>query len=84
MNFDTVWDRIKKFEGETFYTITGKAFAYRIIGNSVVPEHTGFPLSMSNFKKVYDMGELSGPGQISGRIMGSSYVFAILMDSRIK
>lgn len=84
MGFDAVWDRILRCEGEEFATVRKVRFTYRIIGGAVVPEHTGFPLAKSEFIKAYSMGELKNPGQISKKVMGSSYVYAILTDPRIK
>lgn len=84
MNFEVVWERIRKCEGEIFLTVTRKPFTYRIAGNAVVPEHTGFPLEKSQFQKAYNMGELKNPGQINRKVMGPSYVFAILTDPRIR
>ena len=83
MDFDAVWERIVRCEGEEFKMVKGKIFTYRIIGGAVVPEHTGFPLSKSEFIKAYNMGELRNPGQISKKVMGSSYVYAILTDPKI-
>lgn len=84
MAFDEVWARILQHEGEEFKTVRKIVFTYRIIGGAVVPDHTGFPLSKNEFIKAYSMGELRNPGQISKKVMGSSYVYAILTDPRIK
>ena len=84
MDFEIIWERILRHEGELFFTVTKREFTYRIVGNAVVPEHTGFSLAKSQFQKAYSMGPLKNPGQISRKVMGPSYVFAILTDSRIR
>ena len=84
MGFDAMWDRILRCEGEEFSTVRKVRFTYRIIGGAVVPQHTGYPLAKSEFIKAYNFGELKNPGQISNLVRGSSYVFAIMTDPRIK
>lgn len=84
MNFEAIWERILQHEGEPFFTVTKKEFTYRIAGNAVVPEHTGFPISRNQFVKAYQMGPLNNPGQINRKVMGPAYVFAILTDPRIR
>ena len=84
MDFEIIWDRIEKCAGETFSTVRGINFTYRIVGNAVVPEHTGFPISKNQFLKTYQMGPLNDPGQINRKVMGPAYVFAILTDPRIQ
>lgn len=84
MDFEIIWDRIEKCAGETFSTVRGINFTYRIAGDTVVPEHTGFPISKNQFLKAYQMGPLNNPGQINRTVMGPAYVFAILTDARIR
>ncbi|MBR5020689.1 MAG: hypothetical protein IKY17_03585 [Oscillospiraceae bacterium] len=84
MDFDAVWERILRFEGELFYTVTNRSFTYRIVGGAVVPEHTGYPLAKKQFLKAYNLGELKNPGQINRIVRGPSYVYAILTDPRIR
>lgn len=82
-NFEDVWNRIQKFQGETFITKTGKAYTYCIQGNNLVPSRTDYNISKENIKKAFLRLPLNGPGDISGEVVGSSYVWGILSDRRI-
>ena len=84
MTFSETWNKILLNEGELFHTKTRKEFRYKIDGNNVVPDRTDYPLHISNFEKAYKMMPISGPGEISNDVRGSSYVWAILNDKRIK
>ena len=81
--FDTAWQRIKTHAGQQFRTKTGLPFTYKVVGGSVVPDRTGYPLHASNFRAAFDLLPLSGPGQINTLVRGPAYVYAILADQRI-
>ncbi|MDG6221877.1 MAG: GIY-YIG nuclease family protein [Candidatus Bathyarchaeota archaeon] len=82
-SFNEIWLRILKNEGGEFYTKTGKLFIYRIKDNYLIPNRTEYPLSKSEFKKGFDLMPTLGPGELSNIVRGSSYIWAILSDSRI-
>ena len=84
MDFNDVWERIIRNQGELFYTVKDLPFTYQIIKNSVVTNRTNYPINKSQFVKAYEMGELHGPGEISKIVRGPAYVYAILTDSRIR
>ncbi|MBP3803704.1 MAG: hypothetical protein J6I76_07365 [Oribacterium sp.] len=84
MSFEVIWLNILRCEGQEFRTKTGKPFTYKIVRGDVVPDRTGFPLAKINFEKASKIKHLQGPGQISKLVMGSSYVYAILTDPRIR
>jgi len=82
-SFDAVWQRIEAHAGKEFRTKTGLPFTYEVVGTSVVPDRTGYPLHVSNFRAAFDLLPLSGPGQINTLVRGPAYVYAILTDRRI-
>jgi hypothetical protein len=82
-SFDAVWQRIEAHAGKEFLTKTGLPFTYEVVGTSVVPDRTGYPLHVSNFRAAFDLLPLSGPGQINTLVRGPAYVYAILTDRRI-
>ena len=85
MDFEVIWKRILQFEGEEFITRGKKiSFTYRIEGNSVVPNHTNYPLHKSQFIKAYNFGELNSTAKINKIVRGPSYILAILTDPRIQ
>jgi hypothetical protein len=81
--FSEVWRRIEEHAGETFRTKTGLKFVYRVEGEYVIPDRTGYPLYRSNFEKAYEMVPIKGPGVINNIVRGPAYVWAILHDRRI-
>jgi len=81
--FEEIWRRILRHEGETFYTKTRLPFTYRIEGNVLIPDRTGYPLHRSNFEKAYALVPMDGPGEINQIVRGPAYVWAILHDPRI-
>lgn len=84
MNIDYVWNKIKANEGETFYTVSGLPFTYKVIGGAVVPSRTKQNISQSCFEKALNLMPLKGPGDISNIVRGSAYVYSVLTDKRIK
>lgn len=82
--FAKVWDNIVKNQGEQFHTKTNLPFTYEIVGNTVVPDRTNYPLAKSDFEKAAQIEQLTGPGQINDLVRGPAYVYAILTDKRIR
>lgn len=88
--FNKVWDRIVAHEGQTFNTITGLPFPYRISGNLVFiirnNKEIAVGLHKNSFAKAYEV-RADKPGELANKlpsIYGPSYIWAILQDSRIK
>jgi len=82
--FEDCWDRIQNNAGNRFHTISDLEFTYSIDGNYVIPSRTYYKISKKDFEKVFKLGRLRGPGLISNEIRGSSYVWAIMHDNRIR
>lgn len=84
MNFESVWQRIRAYEGANFRTVSGKEFTYIVKGDALTPSRANQNISRRDFEKVYAvLKTLSGPGDISSQVRGSSYIYAILTDKRI-
>jgi hypothetical protein len=81
--FERVWRNILAHAGEQFFTKRGIAFRYTVDGNAIVPEHTGYPLHMSQVRLAVDRWPVSGPGQLNDIVRGPSYLYALLADERI-
>ncbi len=84
MSFENVWRNIQRHAGEMFHTVTGRAFTYVVTGNTVMTNRTNYQLARSNFETVWLMKSATGPGDISNDVRGPSYVWAILIDDRIR
>jgi hypothetical protein len=80
---DTVFGRIERHSGEVFHQVRGAAFRYSIKSGTVVPDRTNQQIAKSQFAQALKLVPLAGPGQIQS-LRGPSYIYAILMDPRIR
>ncbi|MBM3475540.1 MAG: hypothetical protein FJX75_19920 [Armatimonadetes bacterium] len=81
--FDEVWERIAACAGETFHQIRGGEFTYEVVGNHVVPDRTNHRIPRSHFREALDLVPLGSTVPVQ-HLRGLSYIFAILMDLRIR
>jgi hypothetical protein len=78
-----VWPRIEAHAGEDFKLIGGQVCQYEVPGNYLRPIGRVRHLSRTNFAKALDRLPLANTGSVRD-LQGPSYVFAILMDKRIR
>ncbi|MBM4044351.1 MAG: hypothetical protein FJ279_04490 [Planctomycetes bacterium] len=78
-----VWGRIVDHQGAVFRQVRGKEFTYRVYGGAVTPSTTNRMLPRSDFARALELVPLRGPGEIQ-HLQGPSFIYAILMDSRIR
>lgn len=83
-SLQSVWRRIEGRQGEQFTTVTGRPFTYSVTGNSLRTDRTDFTLAASDFEKALELVPISAPGEITNLVRGSSYIWAILHDDRIR
>jgi hypothetical protein len=81
--FDTVWERIKLRAGERFVQIRGGEFTYEVIGGHVVPDRTNQQIPKSHFEEAFGLLPLENTVPVQ-HLRGPSYIYAILMDKRIR
>jgi len=90
--FNKVWKNILCYQGKLFYTKTGKEFTYmKEKEDIIVPSRTKWDIPKESFKVAFRIEEeavndnkVTKPGSYRGtKIMGPSYVWAILHDPRI-
>lgn len=85
MDFETVWKRILENEGQTFNTIRGHEFTYRIHGNSIHVFREGNEINQNigknNFRNSLTIWPVNGPTALNVR--GHSYIWGMLNDKRI-
>lgn len=82
-DIDAVWDRIEARAGEAFTQVRGARFTYRVAGGHVVPDRTVQQIPRSQFARALKLVPLSGPGEVQN-LRVPSYIYAILMDPRIR
>lgn len=83
-DIDEVWSRIKKHAGEKFVQIKGGEFIYWVEGNHVYVDRTKQRIARSNFEKALAFVPLKNTVPLQKKFRGPSFIFAILMDNRIR
>ena len=81
--FDRVWRRIEAHAGETFRQIRGGEFTYEVRSSAVHPDRTRRALHRSQFEQAFAHVPLDSTVPLQ-RLQGPSYLYAILMDTRIR
>jgi hypothetical protein len=82
-HIDAVWQRICRNEGETFHQKRGGEFTYSVISGALVPNRTNQQIPRSQFADALKLVPLFGTKSIH-HLRGPSYIYAVLMDPRIK
>ncbi len=83
VDFDTIWARIKAYEGETFHQIRGREFTYTVTGSAIVPDRTNRNIPRVHLQEAAQMLPLEGTISVQ-HLQGPSYIYAVLMDRRIR
>ncbi|MDP8969754.1 MAG: hypothetical protein M3N52_04530 [Actinomycetota bacterium] len=83
MRFERVWRRIETHAGETFRQTRGGEFTYGARSGAVWPNRTTRAIPRSHFEQAFALVPLPSTTPLQ-RLQGSSYLYAILMDSRIR
>lgn len=80
---EEVWERIKEYEGNVFRQIRGGEFTYKIKGNLIVLSRTNRTISKNTFREALKYVPLENTVPLQN-LQAPSYLFAILMDKRIR
>ena len=81
--FDEVWARIEAHAGEDFSQVRGATFSYEVRGSSLVPSRTKWNIPRAHFEKAWQLVPLKNTAAVQ-HLQGPSYLYAILMDKRIR
>jgi len=82
-SFEVIWQRIESYAGKKFTQIQGGEFTYEVIRGHVVPNRTNQQLPKSQFEEAFRLVPLENTIPLQ-HLRGPSYIFAILMDNRIR
>jgi len=82
-SIDKVWGRIVAHEGETFAQIRGRRFEYQAHRGYLRPSTTNQNIPRSHFEKALALVPLANTVAVQD-LRGPSYIYAILMDKRIR
>lgn len=83
MTIEVLWERIKKCEGQVFKQIRGGRFTYKINGNTLILSRTNRLVPKSDFERALKKVPLENTVPLQN-LQAPSYLYAILMDERIK
>jgi len=82
-DFNLIWARIKRHEGEIFAQIRGGRFCYAVEGNAIVPDRTNVVISRKQLEEASKLLPLGNTVPVQ-HLRGPSYIYAVLMDPRIR
>lgn len=80
---ETVWARIRANEGEKFYQLRGKIFTYSVVGEYIDLHTTNQKIPKKHIAQALGEVPLKDTVQVQ-HLRGPSYIYAILMDDRIR
>lgn len=82
-NIDAVWKRIAENAGKEFRQIRGKAFSYSVTENTAYLDCTNRSFSKKTIESALEFVPLKNTTPIQ-HLQAPSYLYAILMDDRIR
>ncbi|WP_409274906.1 hypothetical protein V1499_06960 [Neobacillus sp. SCS-31] len=80
---EQVWKRISQNEGQVFKQIKGGEFTYKVSGNTIELDRTNRNVSKGTFAEALKYVPLENTVPLQ-KLQAPSYLFAILMDQRIR
>lgn len=83
VSFDTIWARIEANQGNTFRQIRGQEFTYSVDGAAVIPSTTNQNIPRAHFEVASKLLPLPNTVPLQ-HLRGPSYLYAVLMDGRIR
>ncbi|MBI3917902.1 MAG: hypothetical protein HY322_12945 [Betaproteobacteria bacterium] len=83
MSFETIWKPIEAHQGEIFHQIRGQQFTYKVESGAVIPDTTNRQLPRSHFAEAAKLLPLRNTVPVQ-HLQGPSYLYAILMDRKIR
>lgn len=83
-DIEVVWARILAHQGQVFHQVKGQAFTYEVSGDALIPSTASAKIYKSQFAKALEAVPFSRVSDVPRNVFGPSYVYAILMDPRIR
>jgi hypothetical protein len=82
---DEVWTRIRRHAGQVFHQKRGKQFTYEVYGGAIQLHTTNRHIPRSDIARALDHVPFPSTTIVNQLgVQGPSYVYAILMDPRIR
>lgn len=83
ISFEEIWARVEAHAGQEFSQVRGGKFTYEVVGSSLVPSRTKWNIPKAHFEKASALLPLKNTAAVQ-HLQGPSYLYAILMDKRIR
>lgn len=83
ISIDELWNRLRHHEGETFHQIRGGEFTYGLSNSALFPDRTEWQIPRSHWSQALELVPLENTVPVQ-HLFGPSYIYAILMDRRIR
>jgi hypothetical protein len=81
---EEIWSRIEAHQKEKFYLINGGEFTYIVDGGQVILNCTNQKIPKSNIGNALEFVPLINTTPLQKKFRAPSYIYAILMDERIR
>jgi hypothetical protein len=83
VEFEEIWERIRQCEGQTFQKVRGGTFTYRMTNSALIPDTTPRNIPRKDVLEAFGYVPLRNTVEVQ-HLQGPSYLFAVLMDERIR
>jgi hypothetical protein len=84
-SIEQIWERIERHAGETFRLKQGKEFTYDVDGGAIRLHTANRQIPRSDIDRALGHVSFESTTVVNRlRVQGPSYVYAILMDARIR
>lgn len=83
MTIDELWALLERHEGEKFHQIRGKAFTYSLEPGGLRPSTTDWLIPRAHVAEALEQVPLGNTVPLQ-HLYGPSYLYAVLMDDRIR
>ena len=80
---EAIWTRIRVNAGSEFRIVQGATFSYKIASGQVVLDRTNHQIAKSHFGKALALVPTENTTVVQ-HLRGPAYIYAILMDDRIR
>ena len=82
-SFEQVWKRIVALEGDVFRQKRGGKFTFSVIGSTLDLDRTNQRIARAHLEEAYRLCPLANTMPVQ-HLRGPSYLYAILMDDRVR
>ena len=85
MNIEVIWNTIKQYEGEVFYTIKRKAYSYVVQGDCLIIKNIkGGKIKKESIGKAITIANPTPKKIELAGCWGPSYIYGIITDKRVR